>query len=86
VPGIFERHERLVDATLSVDSEDAVECMERLAEHYGLFVGPSSGANLIATRSSQEACAVGYDALYLMFLNLVGELIRRRGKSFDGHV
>jgi cysteine synthase len=50
VPGIFERHQQLVDNALTVDSEEAVEEMRRLARKYGLFVGPSSGANLIATR------------------------------------
>jgi cysteine synthase len=50
VPGIFERHERLVDNTLTVDSEEAVEEMRRLAKTHGLFVGPSSGANLIAAK------------------------------------
>src|SRR5215218_8890661 len=43
VPGIFQRHERLVDTTLAVDSEEAVENMRLLAKEHGLFVGPSSG-------------------------------------------
>jgi cysteine synthase len=55
VPGIFQRHERLVDTALTVDSEDAVEEMRRLAKRYGLFVGPSSGANLIAARKVRES-------------------------------
>jgi cysteine synthase len=55
VPGIFQRHERLVDTALTVDSEEAVEEMRRLARQYGLFVGPSSGANLIATRKVRES-------------------------------
>jgi cysteine synthase A len=55
VPGIFQRHERLVDTALTVDSEDAVEEMRRLAKRYGLFVGPSSGANLIAGRKVRES-------------------------------
>src|ERR671917_513512 len=54
VPGIFQRHERLVDATLTVDSGEAVESMRYLAQRYGLFVGPSSGANLIAARKVRE--------------------------------
>jgi cysteine synthase A len=54
VPGIFERHHRLVDTTLTVDSEEAVESMRHLARQYGLFVGPSSGANLIAARKVRE--------------------------------
>jgi cysteine synthase A len=54
VPGIFERHEKLVDNTLTVDSEEAVEEMRRLAKTYGLFVGPSSGANLIAAKRVKD--------------------------------
>src|SRR5919106_3786775 len=55
VPGIFERHEDLVDTTLAVDSGEAVESMRLLAKDYGLFVGPSSGANLIAASKVREA-------------------------------
>ena len=55
VPGIFERHRRLVDTTLAVDSEEAVESMRYLAKQYGLFVGPSSGANLIAAKKVRAA-------------------------------
>jgi cysteine synthase A len=55
VPGIFERHRRLVDTTLAVDSEEAVESMRCLAKQYGLFVGPSSGANLITAKKVRTA-------------------------------
>ena len=55
VPGIFERNQELVDNTLTVDSEEAVESMRRLAKQYGLFVGPSSGANLIAAKKVNAA-------------------------------
>src|ERR671913_1250520 len=55
VPGIFQRHERLVDTTLAVDSNEAVESMRLLAKEHGLFVGPSSGANLIAARKVHRA-------------------------------
>src|SRR5919107_2104647 len=55
VPGIFQRHKRLVDTTLTVDSGEAVGAMRSLAQRYGLFVGPSSGANLIAARKVREA-------------------------------
>ena len=54
VPGIFHRHGDLVDTTLTVDSEEAVEAMRHLARRHGLFVGPSSGANLIAAKKVQE--------------------------------
>ncbi len=55
VPGIFERHQSLVDTALTVDSEEAVEEMRRLAREHGLFVGPSSGANLIAAKRVRES-------------------------------
>ena len=55
VPGIFQRHERLVDTTLAVDSGEAVKSMRLLAKQHGLFVGPSSGANLIAARKVRKA-------------------------------
>jgi len=55
VPGIFERHQQLVDTALTVGSEEAVEEMRRLARDHGLFVGPSSGANLIAARRVRES-------------------------------
>jgi cysteine synthase len=48
VPGIFERHRALVDSVVAVASTDAITEMRRLARQYGLFVGPSSGANLLA--------------------------------------
>jgi cysteine synthase len=54
VPGIFQRHKRLVDTTLTVDSSEAVESMKELARRHGLFVGPSSGANMIAARKVRE--------------------------------
>src|SRR5919107_1301240 len=55
VPGIFERHRRLVSEILTVDSEEAIHAMRGLAQQYGLFVGPSSGANLLAARKVKEA-------------------------------
>ena len=55
VPGIFQRHQKLVNDTLAVDSEEAVEEMRHLAKRHGLFVGPSSGANLIAARKVRES-------------------------------
>jgi cysteine synthase A len=55
VPGIFERYRNLVDRTLTVESEEAVESMRCLAKQYGLFAGPSSGANLIAAKKVKAA-------------------------------
>src|SRR5690606_34514443 len=48
--GIFARHAELVDATLSVSSEEAISEMRRLARRHGLLCGPSSGAHLVAAR------------------------------------
>ena len=55
VPGIFSRHGKLVDDALTVESKEAIEEMCRMAQDYGLFVGPSSGANLIAARKIRDS-------------------------------
>jgi S-sulfo-L-cysteine synthase (O-acetyl-L-serine-dependent) len=47
-PGIF--NQSLVSQTLEVSTEDALLMTERLAREEGLFVGPSSGANVLAAR------------------------------------
>jgi cysteine synthase A len=54
IPGIFERHRDVVDGVYPVSSEEAVREMRRLATEHGLFVGPSSGANLVAARRVRE--------------------------------
>ena len=54
VPGIFERHRALVDGVYPVGSGEAIEAMRWLAREHGLFVGPSSGANLVAARRIRE--------------------------------
>ena len=48
VPGIFARHGHLIDEIVAVDSSAAISEMRRLARQFGLFVGPSSGAHLLA--------------------------------------
>lgn len=55
VPGIFERHRGDVDDLVSVSSPAAVAEMRRLAREHGLFVGPSSGAHMVAARAYREA-------------------------------
>ena len=54
VPGIFARNAALVDATLSVSSDEAIAEMRRLAREHGLLCGPSSGAHLVAARRVRE--------------------------------
>jgi cysteine synthase A len=48
VPSIYLRHRSIVDDVTSVLSRDSVERADRLARERGIFVGPSSGANLLA--------------------------------------
>jgi len=54
VPGIIDRHRGEVDEMVAVDSDSAIAEMRRLASEFGLFVGPSSGAHLIAARELRE--------------------------------
>lgn len=55
VPGIIARHRADIDVMVPVDSERAIAEMRRLAREYGLFVGPSSGAHLVAARELRDA-------------------------------
>jgi cysteine synthase len=50
VPGIFARHRHLIDDIIAVDSDAAISEMRRMASEFGLLVGPSSGAHLLAAR------------------------------------
>jgi cysteine synthase len=50
VPGIFARHRHIIDEIVAVDSDAAIAEMRRIAHEFGLFVGPSSGAHLVAAR------------------------------------
>ena len=54
VPGIYQRHQSLVDRVVTVRSDDAVSEMRRLARQHGLLVGPSSGANMVAAHDLQR--------------------------------
>ncbi|HET8604943.1 MAG TPA: cysteine synthase family protein [Marmoricola sp.] len=54
VPGIVDRHRHEIDRLISVESDVAVAEMRRLAREHGLFVGPSSGAHLVAARRLRE--------------------------------
>ncbi len=50
VPGIYQRHRDVVTRVIDVHSDDAVAEMRRLARDFGLLVGPSSGANMVAAQ------------------------------------
>ncbi len=63
VPTIYRRYSSIVDRVVDVSSDDAVREMRSLAREHGLFVGPSSGANMIAARRlrselGESACIV----------------------------
>jgi cysteine synthase A len=50
IPGIVSRHHHELDGVIDVSSEESIEEMRRLARTHGLFVGPSSGAHMIAAK------------------------------------
>jgi cysteine synthase A len=54
VPGIVARHRADIDELVAVDSDEAIGEMRRLARTFGLFVGPSSGAHLVAARRLKD--------------------------------
>lgn len=60
VPGIIERHRGELDRVVSVDSATAVDEMRRLARDHGIFVGPSSGAHLVAARRMAEELGIDH--------------------------
>jgi cysteine synthase A len=58
IPGIIERHSKEIDGFVHVHSADAISEMRRLARVHGLFVGPSSGAHMIAAKRLKEELGV----------------------------
>ena len=54
VPGIIERHKSEIDGFVHIHSPDSVAEMQRIARNYGIFIGPSSGAHLIAAKQLKE--------------------------------
>jgi hypothetical protein len=65
VPGIIERHRKELDRVVSVDSESAITEMHRLAREHGVFVGPSSGAHLVAARDLKKELGVEHVVTFL---------------------
>lgn len=54
VPGIVSRNLDEIDEVVAIPGDEAVEEMRRLARELGLFVGPSSGAHMVAARRARE--------------------------------
>lgn len=50
VPTIYQRHKDEVDDIIPIDGDDAFEETQNMAKKYGLFVGPSAGANFRAAQ------------------------------------
>ena len=55
VPEIVARHREMIDGFISVKSQESIKEMRHLARYYGMFVGPSSGAHLLAAKRVQQA-------------------------------
>jgi cysteine synthase A len=58
VPGIIERHAKEIDGFVHIHSDDAVEETRRLARTHGIFIGPSSGAHMLAAKQLKEELGV----------------------------
>ena len=54
VPGIIERHKNEIDGFVHIHSHESIDEMRRIAKEYGIFVGPSSGAHLIAAKRLKQ--------------------------------
>lgn len=53
VPTLYERHRDEVDDVISIDSDEAIAEAKKLASN-GFFVGPSSGANILASYEAKR--------------------------------
>lgn len=50
VPEIFARYQDITDGLMAVKSQESIKEMRHIARYYGMFVGPSSGAHLLAAK------------------------------------
>lgn len=71
VPPLFAMHRDLVNEIKAVPSSEAIDAMRILARRFGLFVGPSSGANWIAAQAVRKT--LGPNAQVLTFFCDEGE-------------
>lgn len=58
IPGIITRHYHELDGVIHVGSEESIDEMRRIARVHGIFVGPSSGAHLIAAKRLKQQYGV----------------------------
>lgn len=65
IPGIIARHKSEIDGFIHIHSNDAIDEMRRLARVHGIFVGPSSGAHMLAAK--QLKSDFGLDTVVTFF-------------------
>jgi len=54
IPKLIKENRDIIDEVIRIKSEDAVEMSKKLAKDYGLLVGISSGANIVAAKELQK--------------------------------
>ncbi len=54
IPEIVMKNRDLIDETIPISSDEAIKMSERIAKEYGLLVGISSGANILAALKARE--------------------------------
>lgn len=54
IPKMIRENMNLIDEVIRIKSDDAVDMSKKLARDYGLLVGISSGANIVAARELQK--------------------------------
>ncbi|MDD1776255.1 MAG: PLP-dependent cysteine synthase family protein [Candidatus Methanomethylicus sp.] len=68
IPEIVKRHRNLIDGSILVSSRDAIGFAKRLAREEGLFVGISSGANVLAAIRLAKEYGLDPDSKVVTFL------------------
>ena len=66
IPGIVTRHQHELDGVIDVGSEESIAEMRRIARVHGIFVGPSSGAHMIAAKRLKEQYGVENRRYFLL--------------------
>ena len=51
---LFRSHKAEIDGFIHIHSPESVEEMRRIARTHGIFIGPSSGAHLLAAKQLKE--------------------------------
>ena len=50
IPELVEKNRKMIDEIITIKSTDAISMKNKLAKEYGLLIGISSGANILASR------------------------------------